>query len=184
MSRIGKQPVKIPAGVDLKIDNHDVRIKGPLGELFLRLHDGISADTDKVIGQVVLSVEQDRAAELSAFYGLDRALLQDCVIGVHVGYKKELEIQGTGYQAKLVGESLELQIGFCHPVLVPIPGDLEVEVPQPTQILISGIDKQRVGQLAAVIRKVKPPEPYKGKGIRYKNEEVRRKAGKQMGAGG
>ena len=144
MSRIGKQPVKIPAGVTVTLSAQDVSIKGPQGELSLSLHQGISAEEKD--GQIVLSTEQKRAAELSAFYGLDRALLQNCVIGVHVGYKKELEIKGTGYQAKLVGDNIELQIGFCHPVLVKIPSDLKIEVPKPTQVVISGIDKQRVGR--------------------------------------
>ncbi|MFQ5503652.1 MAG: 50S ribosomal protein L6 [Planctomycetota bacterium] len=181
MSRIGKIPVSVPSGVDVKVQGSTVKVKGPKGELIHRLHDGISASLDE--SRVVFVREQGRERELSAFHGLDRALVQNMVIGVSQGFTKKLEVVGTGYNAKLVGDHVELQIGFVHPVAVPIPEGLNVEVPQPTSIVISGSDKQMVGELAAVIRKKRPPEPYKGKGIRYEGEQVRRKAGKTGVAG-
>lgn len=182
MSRIGKIPVTIPSGVSVKQDGQKLTVKGPKGELPLTLHPGISASVEEKA--VVLSVPEDREKELSPFYGLDRSLLQNVVIGVTEGYKKELEIVGTGYLAKLSGKKVELSIGFSHPVFVEVPSDITVEVPKPTEITITGIDKQKVGHLAAVIRKVRKPEPYKGKGIRYKGEVVKIKPGKQLGAGG
>ena len=181
MSRIGKQPVPVPGGVEVKADGRKLTVKGPKGTLELGLHDGIDAAIEA--GSVQLSCDEARAEELSPFYGLDRALLNNCVIGVSKGFEKKLEIHGTGYQAKLSGDKVELQIGFAHPVFVPIPKGLTVDVPSPDKITITGIDKQQVGELAATIRKVRKPEPYKGKGIRYHDEVVRRKAGKQMGAG-
>ena len=180
MSRIGKTPVPIPAGVDVKLDGDRFTVKGPKGTLELQLHAGISAE----VGDKFVTLSAGESEELRAFHGLDRALLNNCVVGVSQGFTKKLEIVGTGYAAKLVGDKVELQIGFSHPVLIPIPKGLTVEVPQPTQIIITGVDKQMVGELAAVIRKVRKPEPYKGKGIRYENEQVRRKAGKTMGAAG
>lgn len=180
MSRIGKQPVEIPAGVDVKVDGAKVSIKGPKGTLDLTLNDGISAEVEGQ--QLNVTPAEGREKELSAFHGLNRALLQNMVVGVTKGYAKKLEIVGTGYQAKLSGKQVELQIGFAHPVFVPIPDGLDVQVPKPDEIHIAGIDKQAVGELAAVIRRVRKPEPYKGKGIRYSDEVVRRKAGKTMGS--
>ena len=182
MSRIGKQPVAIPSGVDVKQDGQNITVKGPKGQLALTLHAGISATVEEK--RICLSITEGQEKELSPFYGLDRALLQNNVIGVTEGYKKELEIVGTGYLAKLSGKKVELSIGFSHPVFIEIPADLTVEIAKPTEIAISGIDKQKVGHLAAVIRKVRKPEPYKGKGIRYKGEVVKIKPGKQLGAGG
>lgn len=182
MSRIGKIPVAIPSGVDVKQDGQDITVKGPKGQLALTLHPGVSATVED--SQVVLSIPEGQEKELSPFYGLDRALLHNNVVGVTEGYKKELEIVGTGYLAKLSGNKVELSIGFSHPVFVEIPSDLTVEIAKPTEISITGIDKQKVGHLAAVIRKVRKPEPYKGKGIRYKGEIVKIKPGKQLGAGG
>lgn len=179
MSRIGKQPVEIPAGVDVKVDGRKVSVKGPKGTLQMSLNAGISAVVDGSAVQV--SPAEGREKELSAFHGLNRALLQNMVVGVTKGYQKMLEVHGTGYQAKLSGKQVELQIGFAHPVFVPIPAGVDVEIPTPEKITISGIDKQAVGELAAVIRRVRKPEPYKGKGIRYSDEVVRRKAGKTMG---
>ena len=179
MSRIGKQPVEIPAGVDLKIDGRNVSVKGPKGTLQMSLNVGIEAVVDGPA--VTLTPTAGREKELSPFHGLNRALLQNMVIGVTKGYQKMLEIHGTGYQAKLSGKQVELQIGFAHAVFVPIPAGVDVEIPTPEKITISGIDKQAVGELAAVIRRVRKPEPYKGKGIRYSDEVVRRKAGKTMG---
>ena len=184
MSRIGKQPVPVPAGVDVKIDGRKLTVKGPKGSLNLTLNEGIRAELDQsgsAGSELKLSPAQGREKELSAYYGLNRALLQNMVIGVTQGYVKNLEIHGTGYQAKLTGKRVELQIGFAHPVFIDIPQGLDVVLPSPEKITISGIDKQAVGELAAVIRRVRKPEPYKGKGIRYADEVVRRKAGKTMG---
>ena len=151
MSRIGKLPIPVPAGVDVKIDGRSVTVKGPKGSLDLKLHDGISAASDA--GQITLESEEARAEELSPFYGLDRALLNNCVTGVTKGFERKLEIHGTGYSAKMAGDKLELQIGFAHPVLLPIPKGVTVEVPAPDKITVTGIDKQQVGEMAAVIRR-------------------------------
>ncbi|MEZ5990366.1 MAG: 50S ribosomal protein L6 [Planctomycetota bacterium] len=182
MSRLGKTPIELPKGVTLDVADRKIRAKGPKGELELELHAGISVAIED--GRAQLSVPEGREQELSALYGLDRALLANVVTGVATGYTKELEIVGTGYLAKLAGNKLEIQIGFCHPVIVEIPKVLDVQVPTPTQIVVSGIDKQKVGDFAANIRKIRKPEPYKGKGIRYKGETVKIKPGKQLGAGG
>ncbi|MAE76738.1 MAG: 50S ribosomal protein L6 [Planctomycetes bacterium] len=182
MSRIGKTPVSVPVGVDIKVDGAAVTVKGPKGTLALTLHAGITVAQEG--NSLELSVPGDRRDDLSAFWGLDRALLANCVTGVSKGFEKKLEIHGTGYSAKLVGDQIELTVGFSHVVNIPIPSDLTIELPQPDRINITGIDKQKVGELAAVIRRVRKPEPYKGKGIRYADEVVRRKAGKTMGAVG
>lgn len=183
MSRIGKTPIPVPAGVDVGIDGRSVRVKGPKGSLRLELHPGIEAKLED--GEIRLTPAAGREAVLSPLHGLDRALLNNCVVGVSQGFQKKLEIHGTGYSAKLAGNKLELQIGYSHPVRIEVPSDVTVEVPQPDRITVSGIDKQRVGEVAAVIRRVRKPEPYKGKGVRYEGESVRRKAGKTMsGAGG
>ncbi|HMQ22659.1 MAG TPA: 50S ribosomal protein L6 [Planctomycetota bacterium] len=179
MSRIGKQPIDLPSGVDVQVDGRKVSMKGPKGTLELELNKGLRAEVDGKRLQVL--PQEGREVELSPLHGLNRALLQNMVVGVTKGYSKQLEIHGTGYQAKLSGKQVELQIGFAHPVFIPIPSNLSVEVPTPEKITISGIDKQAVGELAAVIRRVRKPEPYKGKGIRYSDEVVRRKAGKTMG---
>jgi len=179
MSRIGKVPIAIPAGVDVKVDGRKVSVKGPKGTLSLQLHDGIQVDVAG--GRLVVKAEAGREKALSAFHGLNRALLNNFVAGVTAGFTRKLEIHGTGYQAKLVGKHVELVIGFSHPVKVPIPAGVTVEVPTPDKITVSGIDRQQVGELAAVIRRVRKPEPYQGKGIRYEGEVVRRKAGKTMG---
>ncbi|MCB9892459.1 MAG: 50S ribosomal protein L6 [Planctomycetes bacterium] len=179
MSRIGKQPIDLPAGVDVKVDGRKVTVKGPKGSLDMTLNAGIRAEVEDKRLQVM--PEEGRETELSPFHGLNRALLQNMVVGVTQGYTKQLEIHGTGYQAKMSGNKIELQIGFAHPVFIQVPGHLNVELPTPEKITITGIDKQAVGELAAVIRRVRKPEPYKGKGIRYADEVVRRKAGKTMG---
>ncbi|PIE23411.1 MAG: 50S ribosomal protein L6 [Planctomycetota bacterium] len=180
MSRLGKIPVSVPKGVEVKIDGQQVGAKGPKGELALRLHAGISARLED--GLISLTPAEGREKQLSPFHGLDRALVQNLVTGVSAGFEKTLEIEGTGYQAKLNGNKIELQIGFANLRVVPIPKELDVEVPSPTRIIVRGIDRQKVGHFAAVVRKVRPPEPYKGKGIRYSDEVVRRKAGKTTGA--
>ena len=179
MSRIGKMPVTIPSGVDIKIDGNHVTVKGSKGELIRDFHDRMSFEMED--GEIVVN-RPDDTRESKALHGLSRALLNNMVVGVSDGFAKELEIQGVGYRAALKGRDVELQVGFSHLVLVEAPDGITFEVPEPTRINITGIDKEKVGQAAANIRKVRPPEPYKGKGIRYVGEYVRRKAGKSAGA--
>ena len=175
MSRIGKQPIPVPSGVDIKIDGSTVTVKGPKGELTQTFSDVISI---KLEDGVVLVERPDDGREARSLHGLTRTLLANMVVGVSQGYAKNLEIVGVGYRAVLKGKDLELALGFSHPVVVtPEPG-ITFEVPAPNKITVSGIDKQRVGQVAADIRKWRKPEPYKGKGIRYEGEYVRRKLGK------
>lgn len=175
MSRIGYKPVDLPDGVDVKIDGSVVTVKGSKGELARTFHERIGFDLDDGVVNVT---RPDDARESRALHGLSRALLANMVMGVSDGFRKELEIHGVGYRASLKGSDIELLVGFSHPVIVEAPEGINFEVPEPTRIIISGIDKEQVGQIAANIRKVRPPEPYKGKGIRYVGEYVRRKAGK------
>jgi large subunit ribosomal protein L6 len=175
MSRIGNKPVEVPDGVDVKIDGKAVTVKGAKGQLNRTFNERIGFDMDN---GTVMVTRPDDTRESRALHGLSRALLANMVIGVSDGYRKELEIQGVGYRASLKGTDIELLVGFSHPVTVEAPEGITFEVPEPTRILVSGIDKEQVGQVAADIRKVRPPEPYKGKGIRYAGEYVRRKAGK------
>jgi len=175
MSRIGEKPVTVPSGVDVTIDGSNVTVKGSKGELTRDFNERVSFEA----GDGELTVNRlDDTRESKALHGLSRALLHNMVVGVTDGYSKELEIQGVGYRAVLKGNNVELQVGFSHSVLVEAPEGITFEVPEPTRIKISGIDKEKVGQVAANIRKVRPPEPYKGRGIRYVGEYVRRKAGK------
>ena len=175
VSRIGKMPVTVPSGVDVTIDGSHVTVKGSKGELTRDFHERVSFE----VGDGELTVNRsDDTRESKALHGLSRALLHNMVVGVTDGFSKELEIQGVGYRAVLKGNNVELQVGFSHLVLVEAPEGITFEVPEPTKIKISGIDKEKVGQVAANIRKVRPPEPYKGRGIRYVGEYVRRKAGK------
>jgi large subunit ribosomal protein L6 len=175
MSRIGKMPVTVPSGVDVKFDGTQVTVKGSKGELSREFTDRISFTMDDGVINVG---REDDTRESRALHGLSRALLANMVVGVSEGFTKILEIQGVGYRASLKGSDIELLVGFSHPVNVKAPKGITFEVPEPTRIVISGIDKEQVGQVAADIRKVRPPEPYKGKGIRYAGEYVRRKAGK------
>jgi large subunit ribosomal protein L6 len=175
MSRIGKAPIEIPSGVDVAIDGANVTVKGSRGELSREFSDRVAFELDN--GHVTVT-RQDDTRESRALHGLSRALLANMVEGVSEGFTKELEIQGIGYRAALKGKGVELQVGFSHLVLVEAPEGVTFEVPEPTKIVVSGIDKEQVGQEAANIRNVRPPEPYKGKGIRYAGEYVRRKAGK------
>ena len=175
MSRVGNKPVELPEGVDVKIEGQAVTVKGSKGELNRSFNERIGFDIDNGI---VTVTRPDDTRESRALHGLSRALLANMVTGVSDGYRKELEIQGVGYRASLKGKDIELLVGFSHPVTVEAPEGITFEVPEPTKILVSGIDKEQVGQVAADIRKVRPPEPYKGKGIRYVGEYVRRKAGK------
>jgi large subunit ribosomal protein L6 len=175
MSRIGKMPVVVPSGVDVSSAGSRVTVKGPKGELSREVPERISFSMEE---GVITVGRPDDTRESKALHGLSRALLNNMVVGVSEGYVKELEIQGVGYRAALKGSSVELQVGFSHSVVVDAPDGVAFEVPEPTKIKVSGIDKELVGQVAATIRKVRPPEPYKGKGIRYSGEYVRRKAGK------
>ncbi len=175
MSRVGKSPVTIPSGVDIQIDGSTVTVKGSKGELSRSFNERIGFEVEE---GVLTVTRPDDARESKALHGLSRALLNNMVVGVSEGFKKDLEIQGVGYRAALKGSNIELQVGYSHSVLVEAPEGITFEVPEPTKISVSGIDKEKVGQAAANIRKVRPPEPYKGKGIRYAGEYVRRKAGK------
>ena len=175
MSRVGLAPIQVPSGVDVQISGNGVTVKGPKGELSRRFDERVRFSLD----DGVLTVSRtDEERETRALHGLSRALLWNMVVGVTDGFRRELEIQGVGYRAQLKGSDLELQVGYSHPVTVPAPSGISFEVPEPTRVSVAGIDKELVGQMAADIRKVRPPEPYKGKGIRYVGEYVRRKAGK------
>jgi large subunit ribosomal protein L6 len=176
MSRIGRQPITVPDGVDVQIAAGQVTVKGPKGELAQDLVSDMKVELAD--GTVTVERPTDRG-EHRALHGLTRSLIFNMVHGVTEGYEKRLEIQGVGYRAQLRGNSLELALGFSHPVSVQAPEGIEFEVPQPTEIIVRGIDKQKVGQVAADIRKRRPPEPYKGKGVRYAGEQVTRKVGKR-----
>jgi large subunit ribosomal protein L6 len=175
MSRIGNNPVPFPGGVEIKVNGAEVTVKGAKGTLERVFDPRITFEVGE--GEVVVS-RADDARDTRALHGLSRALLNNMVIGVSEGYQKDLEMIGVGYRASLKGRSVELLVGYSHPVLVEAPEGIEFDVPETTKISVKGIDKQLVGQVAADIRKVRPPEPYKGKGIRYVGEHVRRKAGK------
>jgi large subunit ribosomal protein L6 len=175
MSRVGKMPVTVPSTVDFELDGNTVSVKGPKGELSRRFHERVSISFEDGTATVD---RQDDERESRALHGLSRALLANMVTGVAEGFRRELEIVGVGYRAALRGDDLELQLGFSHPVSVAAPAGITFEVPEPTKVAVIGIDKELVGQVAADIRKIRPPEPYKGKGVRYAGEHVRRKAGK------
>src|SRR6476646_2404116 len=176
MSRIGRKPITVPDGVEIDVGSERVNVKGPRGEL----SQGVSADMkiEQENGTLTVARPPDRG-EHRALHGLTRSLLANVVEGVTDGFEKRLEIQGVGYRAALRGSTLELSLGFSHPVSIEAPEGIDFEVPQPTEIIVRGIDKQQVGQVAADIRKRRPPEPYKGKGIRYRGEQVARKVGKR-----
>ncbi|MEA2479623.1 MAG: large subunit ribosomal protein [Thermoleophilaceae bacterium] len=176
MSRIGKQPIPVPAGVDVFIEPELVRVKGVRGELEERVSRDIGVQQDD--GQIVVTRPTDRG-EHRALHGLTRSLIANMIEGVTQGFEKRLDIQGVGYRAALRGNDIELQVGYSHPVSIKAPPGIDFEVPVPTQIIVRGSSKQVVGEIAARIRKVRPPEPYKGKGIRYRDEYVQRKVGKR-----
>jgi large subunit ribosomal protein L6 len=176
MSRIGRKPIDVPAGVDIAIKPELVTVKGPRGELSERIHRDMTVAIDD--GVVTVSRPTDRG-EHRALHGLTRSLVANMVEGVTNGYAKRLEIQGVGYRAVLKGKDLELALGYSHPVSIAAPEGIEFEVPQPTRVVVKGNSKQAVGETAAIIRKQRPPEPYKGKGIRYEGEFVARKVGKR-----
>ena len=175
MSRIGKAPVEVPGAVNVEISGRLVKVTGPRGELSVPIGRGVEVRQED--GSLVLERASD-APEHKAIHGLTRSLVQNAVTGVTEGFTKTLQIAGVGYRAALQGRDVNLQVGYSHPVLVAPREGVEFEVPNATTIVVRGIDKQRVGQMAAEIRKVRPPEPYKGKGIRYSDEQIRRKVGK------
>ena len=176
MSRIGKAPISVPSGVDIQISGQNVSVKGPKGQLSRELSDLVSISQD---GDTLQVERVDESREARAMHGLMRSLVANMVIGVTEGFRKELDIVGVGYRAQAKGSNaIELALGFSHPVNVTAPEGIEFVVPQPTRIEVHGIDKQLVGQVAADIRAWRKPEPYKGKGVRYVDEHVRRKAGK------
>jgi large subunit ribosomal protein L6 len=182
MSRVGKKPIEIPSGVTVTASGGPagtrVLVKGPKGELEFTSHPKVKVEVKGKTVEVARSTDDDSDRLARALHGTTRALVQNMVQGVTAGFSRKLEIQGVGYQAKIQGPEVILLVGFSHPVHVKIPAGIKAECPQPTAIVISGIDKQKVGHLAATIRKVRPPEPYKGKGIRYEGEQIKRKAGK------
>ena len=181
MSRIGKQPIVVPSGVDVTVDGSNVAVKGPRGELAQSFHPAMRI----VMEDATLRVERPSdEREHRSLHGLTRSLIANMVEGVTNGYEKRLEIVGVGYRATLKGSDLELALGFSHTVPIPAPPGIEFEVPAPNRIVVRGIDKQQVGEIAANIRKLRKPEPYKGKGIRYEGEYVRKKAGKAAKGGG
>jgi large subunit ribosomal protein L6 len=175
MSRIGRKPIPVPTGVDVNIDGQTVRIKGPKGELSHTVAEPITVEREDGVLFVSRPNDERRAKEL---HGLSRTLVANMVVGVTEGYRKSLEINGTGYRVQQKGTDLEFALGFSHPVVVTAPEGITFTVERPTLFHVSGIDKQQVGEVAANIRKIRPPEPYKGKGVKYQGEVIRRKAGK------
>jgi large subunit ribosomal protein L6 len=179
LSRIGKKPVEIPKGVNINLEGQVIKVKGPKGELHKTIHPAIKAE---IVENEIKFSRPDDLKETRSLHGLTRALIQNMIIGVTDSYKKSLEIVGVGYKAELKGKNLLLNIGYSHPIYFVPPDDVKLEVPAPTQIIISGIDKELVGLVAAKIRSFRKPEPYKGKGIKYSDERIIRKAGKTAGA--
>ena len=176
MSRIGRMPITVPAGVEITVaENNVVTVKGPKGSLTKQLHPAMIIEKD---GAVVIVKRPSESKEHKSLHGLTRTLLNNMVIGVNETYKKELEINGVGYRATKGGKNLVLNIGYSHQVIVPEVDGISIEVPGPNKVVVSGCDKQMVGQFAAEIREKRPPEPYKGKGIKYVDEVIRRKVGK------
>ena len=175
MSRIGRMPITIPSGVEVQVSGATVSVKGSKGTLTMDVHPAMTVAVED--GAIVVSRPSDESHH-RALHGLTRSLIANMVEGVTNGYSKMLEIQGVGYRAALKGQDLEIAVGYSHPVTVKAPQGIAFEVPQPTRIVVSGTDKQAVGQIAANIRAIRKPDPYKGKGIRYQGEYVRKKAGK------
>ena len=180
MSRIGRMPIVVPAGVEVKIDGQNIEVKGPKGTLTQTVHSDMAISME---GNEIIVTRPSDNKEHRALHGLTRSLVANMVEGVSNGYKKELEINGIGYRAAMEGNTLVMNIGYSHKVEMPQPEGIKIEVPGPNKIVISGPDKQKVGQFAAEVREKRPPEPYKGKGIKYVDEYIRRKEGK-AGKGG
>ncbi|MBS0331682.1 MAG: 50S ribosomal protein L6 [Proteobacteria bacterium] len=176
MSRIGKKPIAIPNGVTVTIDGQTVTVKGPKGQLAWTVADEIELKQE---GSDLLLSKRDEGARAQAMWGLSRSLLGNMVTGVTTGFEQTLELVGVGYRAQMKGQALSMQLGFSHDVDIPAPAGITFATPKQTEIKISGIDKQAVGEMAARIRRIRPPEPYKGKGVRYAGEQVRRKEGKK-----
>jgi large subunit ribosomal protein L6 len=176
MSRIGKKPVTVPGGVTAQVNGQEIKVKGPKGELSHVLVDEIIAKLED--GGIAVAMRED-SKEARAMWGMSRTLVQNLVAGVTEGFTKKLEITGVGYRASVQGQNLQLQLGYSHDVIYPIPQGIQIVCPKPTEIVITGIDKQKVGQVAAEIRRFRPPEPYKGKGIKYAGEFILRKEGKK-----
>ena len=177
MSRIGKNPVDVPQGVKTSLEANKITVEGPKGKLFFKIHHRLSIEVKD--NKIILTRKTDSKLDKS-LHGLNRTLIANMIKGVTAGYQKELEIHGVGFKAQLQGKVLNLQLGFSHPINFEIPEGITVETPKPNSIIVKGIDKAKVGEVAAEIRGFYKPEPYKGKGIRYKGEHVRRKAGKAV----
>ena len=180
MSRIGKKPIEIPAGVDVTIEGNLVTVKGPKGTLSRNIHPNITVEKD---GNTITVTRPDDTKQNRSLHGLSRTLIANMVTGTNETFKKELEVNGIGYRAEMSGKNLVLKVGYSHDVIMEAPEGITIEVPAPNKIVISGADKQKVGQFAANVREKRPPEPYKGKGIKYADEHIRRKEGK-AGKGG
>ena len=176
MSRIGKKPVPVPGGVTASVEGQTVKAKGPKGELFYVVNDEVLVKMED--GGIQVD-PRDQTKDARSKWGMSRTMISNILSGVKDGFEKKLEINGVGYRASLQGKNLQLALGFSHDVLYPVPEGIQIVVPRPTEIVISGIDKQRVGQVAAEIRDYRGPEPYKGKGVRYAGEKVVRKEGKK-----
>jgi large subunit ribosomal protein L6 len=179
MSRIGKQPIAIPAGVKVAVANGRVKVEGPKGKLEIAYHPNMKVESD---GKAVKVIRPNDDRQNRALHGLTRALINNMVVGVTKGYEKKLKVEGVGFQAAAKGKGVELTVGFANRIVHNPPEGITVAVPDPTTIVVSGADKQKVGQFAAEIRASRKPEPYKGKGVRYENEVVRRKEGKSFAA--
>jgi large subunit ribosomal protein L6 len=183
MSRIGKQPVVLPAGVKVQVRDGKVLVEGPKGKLELTYHRNIQVKHDEAAKAINVTRPDDERLN-RALHGLTRSLINNMVLGVTKGYEKRLKIEGIGYQARMDKKTLVLTVGYANAIELPPPAGVTVELPDPTTIVVRGADKQMVGQFAAEVRRARPPEPYKGKGIRYENEQVRRKEGKSFASGG
>ena len=175
MSRIGKKPVTVPAGVTVTINGNEVKVKGPKGELDRTFSDLVTISQE---GEEIHVARNDETTESNAQQGLSRTLIHNMVVGVSEGFEKKLELTGVGYRAQLKGKDLDLSLGYSHPVIYACPENISFEVPDNTHITVKGISKEQVGQVAAEVRAKRPPEPYKGKGIHYEGEHIRRKLGK------
>jgi large subunit ribosomal protein L6 len=175
LSRVGKNPILVPSGVKVKIDNNEITVSGPKGELKREVHPSLKVETSE---NRILVLRFSNSKFHKSLHGLSRALIANMVEGVIHGFKKALEIQGIGYKAELIGKKLNLSLGLSHPILFSPPEGIKIDLESPSKIVVSGMDKELVGLVAAKIRSFRPPEPYKGKGIRYEGEVVRKKAGK------